>query len=480
MRSPTSRTRHRLQFAAAILGTVGAVYGFSRLVKPHHCPTKITTPPQVITYVPAPPIVPRVDPPIAHAPLPPKVSPAFMSAVSEGDIAAMEKMYTPGMALDGTLHAAAATGNKTTVTWLLDHGADVHENEEDTEAPVLAADNHPAIVKLLFERGAKETNLSMASMVGAVNAVNRLLAKHTPVDDGSPLFFAVTSAAAAPKNRQIIVDKLLAAGADANDTGDGSVPLVQSAILSCEVPDDDDDDNANDKGKKPAAPANAKPACVALIQSLTSHGARIAGETLTSALEVADPIRGPVLDAVLAGRLEPSATAVALSSATGERDAAVVRKLSAKGVAWAWHDGEADASAPLIEAIERLDSVLVRAMLDAGAPADLHLKDGRSPLGLALDKVSTDSGESARIIELLVAHGAQVNRRLPDGRSPLFAAAEAGDIRVVNALLDHGARVNELILDETALDAAERSGNVPVARILHARGGRRAPSQDKQ
>jgi hypothetical protein len=44
---------------------------------------------------------------------------------------------------------------------------------------------------------------------------------------------------------------------------------------------------------------------------------------------------------------------------------------------------------------------------------------------------------------------------------------------VVNTLLEHGARVNEVILDESALDAAERSGHIPVARILHARGGRR-------
>jgi ankyrin repeat protein len=462
----TSRLRHRLQFAAAILGTVGAVYGFSRIIKPK--PQPILTPPQLINYVPptAPPILPRVDPPLIAQPPQPKVSPAFMTAVGEGDIGAMEKLYEKNMPLDGTLQTAAATGNKTTVVWLLEHGANVNENEDETEAPVLAADSHPAIVKLLLDKGANEPSISVAAMAGAPNAVSRLLAKSGVVinpKDGSsgPLFDALNSSLATPQNRKIIVDKLLAAGADPN-LGDGTTTPVGAAIGSCEVPDED----------------GSTPPCALLIRALASRGAKVGGDVLATAIDLGDPLRAPVLDATLSARLEPGATASALSQATGERDAAVVKKLSAKGIAWNWHDGEADGAAPLVSAIDNLDVPLVRAMLDVGAPADLHLKDGRSPLGLALDKVAGDTGDAARIVELLVAHGAGVNRRLPDGRTPLFAAAEAGDIRVINAMLDHGARVNEVILDETALDAAERSGHIPVARILHARGARRAKPAD--
>lgn len=79
------------------------------------------------------------------------------------------------------------------------------------------------------------------------------------------------------------------------------------------------------------------------------------------------------------------------------------------------------------------------------------------------------------MVELLVARGADVNRRFPDGRTPLFAAAETGEIRIVNVLLARGARVNDRVLDDTALDAAESNGHVPAARVLHAHGGRRAP-----
>jgi ankyrin repeat protein len=99
----------------------------------------------------------------------------------------------------------------------------------------------------------------------------------------------------------------------------------------------------------------------------------------------------------------------------------------------------------------------------------------------ALDQASSSGNvEAARILEMLLARGANPNRRLGDGRTPLFAAAEAGDTRVINTLLDHGARINELVLDETALDAAERSSQVAAARILHARGGRRAPKPKEQ
>jgi hypothetical protein len=35
--------------------------------------------------------------------------------------------------------------------------------------------------------------------------------------------------------------------------------------------------------------------------------------------------------------------------------------------------------------------------------------------------------------------------------------------------------VNDRVLDDTALDAAEQNGHTPIARVLHAHGGQRAP-----
>ena len=464
MRLPTSRTRHRLELAAAILVTVGAVYGLSRIIEAQRVKS---APLPAMTYVPvAPPIIPRMDPPLAPVQAASKVSPALLAAVGEGDVATLEKLYTKGMPLDGTLQRAAETGNVAVVRWLLDHEADVTENANEADAPILAADPHPEVVKLLLARGAVEPDLSVACIAGAPNAVSRLLAKHVspnPKDGSTPLYDAIASTLATPENKRAIVEKLLAAGADPN-AGEGSSTPMAAAVATCEA--------AEEKA------TGAPPACLPLIRALAARGARVGAEALETAIGLAEPARGPVLDAVLGGRLDPGATAAALAQASGERDGATVRKLAARGVAWSWHDGEPDAAAPLIDAIERLDVPLVRAMLDAGAPVDQRLKDGRSTLGVALEKVATDAGDGARIVELLLARGAGVNRRLPDGRTALFAAAEVGDVRVIDALLDHGARVNDTVLDETALDAAERTGHLPAARVLHARGGRRAENVD--
>ncbi len=139
------------------------------------------------------------------------------------------------------------------------------------------------------------------------------------------------------------------------------------------------------------------------------------------------------------------------------------------GVDWAWHDGEEDAALPLLAAVRRGDCDYARALLDAGAPVDVHFKEATCALVEAIDGSAGDDAP-ARIVELLVERGANVNRRFPDGRTPLFAAAESGNVRVVNFLIAHGARVNERILDDTALDAAEQRGNTPAARVLAAHG----------
>ena len=84
------------------------------------------------------------------------------------------------------------SGDMTVTRWLLDHGADVHEDEDSVDAPVLLADEHPDIVALLLERGAIEPSLATAAHAGAPSAVSRLLSAHAQVNvvnptEGSPL-----------------------------------------------------------------------------------------------------------------------------------------------------------------------------------------------------------------------------------------------------------------------------------------------------
>ena len=449
--------RRRLELCLGVVVTGAAVVGLSTVIPPD--PSKL-----------APPFVfptatsggerrtedahVRLEPPPA-----PRVSPQFAHAVARGDIDAMDRLYTPGMPLDGMLALAAEAGDKAAAIWLLEREANVHEDEASVDAPVLLADAHPEMVALLLERGAAEPSLTTAAEANAKGAVLRLLAAHANVNppDATPLTAAVSSARGTAESRKLIVDKLLAAGADPNrDVGDN--PLA-AAVRVC------------DGSREERAPA---PDCLVIIDVLMKHAARVNGDALLAAINLDEAFRDGPLDAVLGGRLTPGATATTLAQGWNIQPREI-KRIVGKGVAWTWHDGEDDAALPLLVAVERGDRDLVRTFVEAGAPVNVHFKDGKSPLGAAIDGASGGGNtDFARIVELLVARGADVNRRLPDGRTPLFAAAESGDLRIVSALLVRGARVNDLVLDDTALDAAEQSSHQPIARVLHARGGRRA------
>ncbi|MDB5220077.1 MAG: hypothetical protein JWO86_8004 [Myxococcaceae bacterium] len=397
----------------------------------------------------------------AELPPAPKVPPVFAAAVGRGDLTTMTSLYTAGMALDGMLSVAAESGDIAVAQWLLAHDADVHEDEGTIDAPVLLADEHPDMVAFLLQHGAVETSLVNAAQAGAKAAVLRLLAAHASVkgSDPSPLYAGVSSTRASAENKELIIEKLLAAGADPNaDEGESA---LSAAVRTCDTSTDGRPDPSD---------------CLKLMKQLLKHGARTKGDTLLAALAIDESAgRDTVLDTVLAARIEPGATAVALAQ-TWNPPPRAVKLLIAKHVDWAWHDGEDDAALPLLAAVQRGDRDYVRTLLDAGAPADVHFKDGTSPLGEAIGgAASGGSNEYARIVELLVSRGVDVNRRLPDGRTPLFAAAESGELRVINALLQRGARVNDIVLDDTALDAAEQNGHQPAARVLHAHGARRAP-----
>lgn len=402
---------------------------------------------------------------MGYAPPQPSLTPEFRAAVAAGDVDAMKRTYQRNMPLNGLLQVAAKSGKKPAVVWLLEHGADIHEDENTQFAPILAADAYPEIIAHLREKGAPEAPLEAAAGALAKNAVTRILAKHPNVNErfSYPLRAASSTVPVegetSSATKVLIIKQLLDAGADPNHGDDnGSPTALAAAVQSCSY------------GEGPGSVE-----ALEIVKLLLSRGAKVQSDALAAALSLEPPIKAAALTLLLEHPFDKGVVSHALAEATSVDAADLKRVIKAGGgVDWAWHDGEDDQALPLIEAARRGERDTVRAFLDAGAPVDMRSKNGECALGVAIESSGSNTA-APRIVELLVQRGANVNRRLPDGRTPLFAAAEAGDLRTVNFLIEKGARVNDIVLDDSPLDAAEQNGHTPIARVLHAHGGRRNP-----
>jgi ankyrin repeat protein len=389
-------------------------------------------------------------------PLKPPQSAEIFAAAEAGDVVGLRTAYRPTMPLDGLLSLAARSGREDAVVWLLAHGANIHDQERSPTAPVLAADAFPKIVTLLREKGAVEPSLENAAEANAPHALMRALAAHP--DDAKEhvsLRAVVGSPMGTAADKRFVVSKLLEIGANPNDAY-GSDTSLGAAVRGCD----------------PHGSENLRHDCMTIVRLLLNHGAHVTGDALGAALSLDDTTRSAPLEALLDRPIAKGVTATALARATNVK-ADDLKRIVKLGVDWAWHDGEEDSALPLLEAVRRGDRDYARALIDAGAPVDVHFKDATCALAEALDNSASDN-DRARIVELLVMRGANVNRRFPDGRTPLFAAAESGNIRVINFLLARGASVDDRVLDETALDAAEQHANISAARVIAAHGGRRA------
>ncbi len=107
-------------------------------------------------------------------------------------------------------------------------------------------------------------------------------------------------------------------------------------------------------------------------------------------------------------------------------------------------------------------------------------EEGFPPLGLAaylgqaeaVKFLLSKAGNYKIVVELLLAHGANVNHVYEDGLTPLSEAVANGNMEIVKLLLANGANIHAETKDgKTALAFAIERGHREVADLLRQRGG---------
>lgn len=119
---------------------------------------------------------------------------------------------------------------------------------------------------------------------------------------------------------------------------------------------------------------------------------------------------------------------------------------------------------PLVEAIKRSDTAMIRSLL---TPATVNAAeiDGTTPLHWAVQNNDLPT------VELLLRHGARATAATRYGATPLYLACVNGNAEVVGRLLTAGADPNAALPGhETALMTAARTGDADTVKTLLAQG----------
>lgn len=127
---------------------------------------------------------------------------------------------------------------------------------------------------------------------------------------------------------------------------------------------------------------------------------------------------------------------------------------------------EADGSTALMWATYQVDQELVRALLDAGAEADVTNNYGSTPLAEAVKLGNVE------LVRMLLEAGADPDSPNQDRQTALMLAAHIGALEIARMLIEHGADVNavETFRGQTALMWAAAENHPAVAELLVEHG----------
>ena len=374
---------------------------------------------------------------------------------------------------ESPLMAATRTGQVESIKALLAHGADVNAREASRNQTALmwaAAQRHSDVVQVLLEAGAdvdarSATRRRLGFVAGNRNGTghNAEGQKRLSVEFEEGGYTALLFAA-----QQDDVESarlLLAAGADLNDTA----PLGTSALVV-------------------AVHSDSVGVASLLLEKGAEPNADRAGYTALHA-------------AVLRGN---ATLAAALLARGADPNARVTKPTPARryGNEYALGDNLLGAS-PFYLAAKFGEIELMRVLAGAKADASLPAADGSTPLMMALDTPAVRAGgvdgfgsdrrdryglvravtpellegEAASIAESVIKLGGDVNHADSSGNTALHQAAAKGFTRVIELLVANGAQVNvKNKRGQTPLALAEGAAAASVARRRMASGNQASAS----
>lgn len=389
------------------------------------------------------------------------------------------------------LLAAAREGRVDAIRSLLAGGTGVDVCDRDGQTPLNEAawNGHAEAVQVLLEAGAdpKRKNsraLDFAVRSGTAECVKVLLAAgadpNAGVRKGNAGDPTMLMDAIARGDKQII-ELLLAAGADVKAVA-GATGVVAHAIAT----------KRNAWVDKLIDAGGALDG--SLVAAVNAKRLDLLKRLLTLGVPADDlrPGHGtPLSAAVMDGHVEFVKCLIAAGADVNRKSPDGLSPLQS-AVLWG-HASiiglllKAKAAVPddlLIEAIGSEEPACVKVLLEHGCDAS-RAPDGLPPLFHAI------GGKSAKMVDLLIAAGADVNarvapkagkkklparsplsgKRVPEGMTPLMLAAHNGSEKIVAALLAAGADPQAVDQkQQTASDYASNRGQTAIVKALAARG----------
>lgn len=348
---------------------------------------------------------------------------------------------------EGTsLQAASTQGHGDVVRLLLDHGANVHKDQD--KALVLAVQHgHPDVVKLLIASGADINSGHGGALFTSLHHGNIEIAKIIlETDPNLDAEGTVNAFENAIFSGSIATVKLLINhGADVNAQGGTFGSALRAACFepsSVEIIklllEHGANANANCGVKGNALQAACFRASTKIVQLLLEHGANVnaQGGLYDTALTAA--CRRPhigIAQLLINHGAEVNATGANYGSAlhaAASRSRDMVKLLLEHGADVHAKGGEYGNA---LQAAATQDTETVKLLLEHGA--DVHAQGGR--FGNALQAAAMHDRET---VKLLLEHGADVNATGGVYGSALQAAAVSQQRDILKLLLEHGADVN--------------------------------------